>query len=88
MINSGLQKTTQKTEDWAARIPLKTRRNYVDDNLCLSFYIVWQFQVLCDDQPVWLYKIFECYQILSKIIKNSKKQRIFFSLFNYLLCHS
>ena len=25
MINSGLQKTTQKTEDWAARIPLKTR---------------------------------------------------------------
>jgi hypothetical protein len=35
MINSGLQKTIQKTEDWAARIPLKTRRNSVGDNLSL-----------------------------------------------------
>ena len=25
MINSGLKKTTQKAEDWATRIPLKTR---------------------------------------------------------------
>jgi hypothetical protein len=25
MINIGLQKTTQKTEDWAARIPLKSQ---------------------------------------------------------------
>jgi hypothetical protein len=28
MINSGLQKTTQETEDWAARIPLKTRTEF------------------------------------------------------------
>ena len=39
---------------------------------------LWQFQVLYDHQPVWLYKIIECYQNLSKIIKNSKKQQIFF----------
>jgi hypothetical protein len=35
MINSGLQKTIQKTEDWAVWIPLKTRRNSVGDNLSL-----------------------------------------------------
>ena len=36
MINSDLIKTTQKTEDWAAQIPLKTRTEFCR----------WQFESL------------------------------------------
>jgi hypothetical protein len=38
--------------------------------LSLSFTNVWQFQVLYHDPPIWLYRIFECYQNLSKIFLN------------------
>jgi hypothetical protein len=46
MINSGLQKAKHKTEDWAARIPLKTRTIYfiVIVYICkniLKITIIW-----------------------------------------------